>query len=113
MRLRLGLTAAIMLLASPCVAQQYDLDMRASDSLTGGHGRGDVTINRPGSTLWAGPQLDLSGKLGDTLSGGSGGSGDLCSQISCDYGVQSNTGTTPGGGSGSGLDAMRSRDSLR
>lgn len=113
MRRRLALTAALLLLASPSLAQQYDLDMRSTDSLTGGDGRGNVTINRPGSNLGAGPQLDLSGKLGDTLSGGSGGSTDLCSQISCGYGVQSNSGATSPGGSGGGLDAIRSRDSLR
>lgn len=109
---RLVLTAGLLLFAGPCFAQQYGVDMRSTDTLTGGGGGGNITINRPASNLGAGPQLDLSGKLGDTLSGGSGGGTDLCSQISCGYGVQSNSGTTTGG-SGSGLDAIRSLDSLR
>ena len=112
MHRHLVLAAGLVFLAGPSLAQQYGVDMRSTDTLTGGTGGGTIVINRPASNLGAGPQLDLSGKLGDTLSGGSGGGTDLCSQISCAYGVQSNSGTTTGG-SGSGLEAIQSRDSLR
>jgi hypothetical protein len=105
---------ALLSLGSAAGAQQYDVDMRQTDPLTGGSGSSSITIQRPQSSLGAGPQLDLSGGLADTLtSGGSSGgtSNNLCSQISCGYGVQSNS---SGGGSTSGtLDKMQSSDSLR
>lgn len=107
---RLILAVLLGLASAPAFAQQYDVDMRSRDTLTGGSGSGSVSITRPQSSLGAGPQLDLSGGLGDILSGNSGGSDTLCSQLSCNYGVQSNSGSTS---SGDPLSTMTGKDSLR
>ncbi len=101
-------TAILVLLISAAHAQSYDIDMRPGDVL-GSQGGSRLVITRPSSNLGAGPQLDLSGPLGDTLSGGASGSSSLCSAISCGYGID----TSSNGSSSRVVDEMRKRDSLR
>ncbi len=72
-------------------AQQFDIDMSGTDSLSRG---GSVSVTRSSPNLGAGPQLDLSGGLADTI--GSGGSCNNC---------QNN-------GSFSTVDKMKSQDLL-
>lgn len=114
-RLSLCVLFGVSLASSSALAQRYDVDMSTMDSLgkTGGKGSNTATINRPNSKLGAGPQIDLSGKLSDTMSANSSAYSDtsVCSFVSCDYGVESLNGSTPP--RGSGIEAMKSGDSMR
>lgn len=78
-------------------AQQFDIDMRGTDLLSqqGSSASTQVQVTRSAPSLGSGPQLDLSGGLGDTL-----GSSGSCS--TCTY-----------GGTNTAVDNLRNTDSLR
>lgn len=98
MRVRsLSVLFAFVTMTSASMAQQFDVDLSPTDTMSRGNtSSSQAKITRSAPSVGSGPQLDLSGGLGDTL-----GQSGSCS--TCAYGSSTST----------SVDTMRQSDLLK